>query len=140
VLVLIPNSSVVGFDPKRNNATFKIGIVSRARETTHMHDIFLRVPNVAQRPTDSPSPIDLPTPSSPPPTHRLDTLLTTIQTHALLHPNLVTRFDLLPVEIPWPNTKKKPQLPKESMHDILLLVKFRSAQAREAFIATRGVE
>jgi hypothetical protein len=84
------------------------------------------------------APSTFPPQAPPPPTHRLDTLLTTLRTHALLHPNLVTRFDLLPVEIPWPNMKKKPQLPKESMHDTLLLVKFRSAQAREAFIATRG--
>jgi hypothetical protein len=75
---------------------------------------------------------------SPPPTHLLDTLLANLRTHALHHPNLVTRFDLFPVEIPPPYPRHVPQLPKETMHDTMLIVKFRSKQAREAFIATRG--
>lgn len=72
------------------------------------------------------------------PKHRLDSLLSNIKMHAFYSP-LITRFEMLPVEIPeagisW---RKSPTMPRESMHDTLLLMQFRSNRAQEEWIATR---
>lgn len=76
--------------------------------------------------------------NSKPPIHRLDALLSRIGVHAAFSPH-VTRFETFPVEIPPTagNPKRKDDEPsKESMHDTMLLVKFRSKRAREEWIAT----
>ena len=70
--------------------------------------------------------------------HRLDTLLAKIGTHASFSP-LITRFDTFPVEIPEAaaQSKRQKRPPQATVHDTMLLVKFRSAKAREEWIATR---
>lgn len=74
------------------------------------------------------------------PTHRLDTLLKKMSTHAAFSP-LITRFETFPVELP-PQPpgplKRKTTVPnRDLMHDTLLLVNFRSRRAREEWIQTR---
>lgn len=68
-------------------------------------------------------------------THPLDKLLSKISTHAAFSP-LITRFETFPVETPLP-PGRRPQAPRDVNHDTLLLVKFRSARAREEWIRTR---
>jgi hypothetical protein len=68
-------------------------------------------------------------------THPLDRLLSKISTHAAFSP-LITRFETFPVETPLP-PGRRPQAPRDVNHDTLLLVKFRSARAREEWIRTR---
>lgn len=81
------------------------------------------------------------TPAPPaPPTHRLDTLLKKISTHAAFSP-LITRFETFPVEMP-PQPPGPPKTrttvpDRDLMHDTLLLVNFRSRRAREEWIQTR---
>lgn len=70
--------------------------------------------------------------------HRLDTLLTKVAIHASFSP-LITQFETFPVEIPQVSTQSKwrAKQPKETVHDTMLLVKFRSKKAREEWIETR---
>jgi hypothetical protein len=72
------------------------------------------------------------------PAHRLDTLLAKIGVHASFSP-LITQFETFPVEIPEvpAQSKWRTKPPKESVHDTMLLVKFRSKRAREEWIETR---
>ncbi len=72
-----------------------------------------------------------------PQVHPLNKLLSKVGTHAAFSP-LVTQFETFPVEIPELHMPgRKPLLPKEIMHDTMLLMKFRSKRAREEWIATR---
>lgn len=70
--------------------------------------------------------------------HRLDTLLAKIGIHASFSP-LITRFDTFPVEITEAaaQSKRRKRPLETTVHDTMLLVKFRSAKAREEWIATR---
>ena len=70
-----------------------------------------------------------------PPIHPLDKLLAKVGVHAAFSP-LVTQFETFPVEIPQPPGRKS-KVPKQSMHDTMLLAKFRSKRAREEWIATK---
>jgi len=78
------------------------------------------------------------TPSPPdqgPPVHRLEKLISKVGAHAAFSP-LVTQFETFPVQIP-ELTGRKPKFSKDSMHDTMLLIKFRSKRAREEWIATK---
>jgi hypothetical protein len=69
------------------------------------------------------------------PIHPLDKLLSKVGVHAAFSP-LVTQFETFPVEIPQPPGRRS-KMPREVNHDTMLLVKFRSKQAREEWIATK---
>jgi hypothetical protein len=72
------------------------------------------------------------------PVHRLDSLLSKIGVHASFSP-LITRFETFPVEIPEVPSQQKwwKETSKASVHDTMLLMKFRSTRAREEWIQTR---
>ena len=75
---------------------------------------------------------------APYPQHRLDELLDKVKVHAAFSP-LVTRFETIPVEIPPVPTKHSRSgegPPKESMHDTVAIMKFRSKRAWKEWIAT----
>ena len=76
------------------------------------------------------------TPDEAPPAHPLDKLLARLGVHAAFSP-LVTQFETFPVEIPQPPGTRRSKVPKEVMHDTMLLIKFRSKRAREEWIATK---
>jgi hypothetical protein len=70
--------------------------------------------------------------------HRLDTLLARVGIHASFSP-LITQFETFPVEISEVHAQSRWRTnpPKNSIHDTMLLVKFRSKRAREEWIETR---
>lgn len=72
------------------------------------------------------------------PTHRLDSMLARVGMHAA-HSPLITRFETFPMEIPDPPrfSKRNPKLPREEVHDTVLLMKFRNKGAREEWIMTK---
>lgn len=72
------------------------------------------------------------------PTHKLDTMLARIGMHAAYSP-LITNFETYPVKIPdAPGFRdKSSRLPGDTVHDTVLMVKFRDRRAREDWVATK---
>ena len=77
-----------------------------------------------------------PTDRRPVPTHRLDSLLTRMGAHAAFSP-LITHFETFPVEVPGPPGRRRSMPPRGSVHDTMLLMRFRSKRAREEWIESR---
>jgi len=70
------------------------------------------------------------------PTHKLDTMLIRLKMHAAFSP-LISRFEIIPVDIPDSPGFSRNRPPREQLHDTMLLMKFRNRRARQEFVATK---
>jgi hypothetical protein len=72
------------------------------------------------------------------PTHKFENMLARIGMHASFSP-LISQFETYPVDIPdAPGfSKRSPKPSRDTVHDTVLLMKFKSKQAREEWIATK---